>query len=441
MTARWWCRCASILPGSPRTCSSIPPGSDDGVCLTDSPCATLDRAYRVANPGQVVELRSGHYPLQTIQERTSAGGEPVLFRPAKDASVVIDELTVEAANVAFRELTIGQLDVHPTAHDSTYFRVQISGGGFGNEGADRVAILGSTIGPGNPNEYSITSGGRDFNLSTTRLTGYANDDARGCCGTCLVVSSGDGVALRANRFDRCADVAIDVAVWGEGGPPRNLLVENSFLQVDVDGRGTAIGVGEIDPDNVLVRNNSMNGVVEFAAASEPSRFEVLREHRPRPARLPRRSDVPPEPLGDGSLRGSARPRGHPPLPRSRGLRPPSVAELSWDRRAFGERRAGRGHRWRAAAERRGRGDRRGRALAASGPGGRKATAIRSSIARLRDPGFGLRGRTTGSASYPGTGTCAELGRVTARCRPGPRRTSGPCTAGSYSPRPKRFTIR
>ncbi len=34
-------------------------------------------------------------------------------------------------------------------------------------------------------------------------------------------------------------------------------------------------MGEIDPDNVLVRNNSMNGVVEFADASVPSRFEVL----------------------------------------------------------------------------------------------------------------------------------------------------------------------
>ena len=161
-----------------------PDGSDDGVCLTDSPCATLDRAYRVANPGQVVELRSGHYPPQRSRSARARVASRLLFRPARDASVVLDELTVDAANVAFRELTIVQLNVHPTAHDSTYFRLQDLGRRVRQRGrrAGRDPRR-APIGPGNPNEYSITSSARDFNLSTTRLTGYANDDARGCCGT------------------------------------------------------------------------------------------------------------------------------------------------------------------------------------------------------------------------------------------------------------------
>src|SRR5688500_5768868 len=38
-----------------------PKGSDSGKCTRAAPCRSLQRAYRVARPGQIVELAGGAY--------------------------------------------------------------------------------------------------------------------------------------------------------------------------------------------------------------------------------------------------------------------------------------------------------------------------------------------------------------------------------------------
>jgi hypothetical protein len=53
---------------SPHTLYLAPSGSDAGTCAgAQAPCASFDRAYRVARPGDVVVLAGGSYPGQTIE--------------------------------------------------------------------------------------------------------------------------------------------------------------------------------------------------------------------------------------------------------------------------------------------------------------------------------------------------------------------------------------
>jgi hypothetical protein len=250
-----------------------PDGSDEGVCLDTAPCATLERAYLVANPGQVIELGAGQYAPQWLHRRTSAGGEAILVRPARGAEVVLPDLSTDAQNVIVRGVTIGQLNFEPGSRDLTFFSTVISPGGFGGgRDADRIAILGSTIGPGNPNEYSIIGAQRELNLSGNRFTTYANTEERGCCGTCLLVTGGDGVAVRANRFEKCGDVGLALTQWGENEAPTNVLVENNFIHVEPEGRGTSLSLGDAPFANVLIRNNSMTGTIE--TSPEPTATEV-----------------------------------------------------------------------------------------------------------------------------------------------------------------------
>ena len=64
-----------------------PTGSDAAPCTRAAPCASLDRAYRLAKPGQVVELAAGVYPAQGLGSAPKPSAAHVVFQPAPGATV------------------------------------------------------------------------------------------------------------------------------------------------------------------------------------------------------------------------------------------------------------------------------------------------------------------------------------------------------------------
>src|SRR5687768_9092864 len=67
-----------------------PNGSDGKSCRSRAAaCATFNRAYRVARPGQVVEVAGGRYPRQSIRAAAGKKAPNIVFRPARRASVVV----------------------------------------------------------------------------------------------------------------------------------------------------------------------------------------------------------------------------------------------------------------------------------------------------------------------------------------------------------------
>src|SRR5256885_2960804 len=75
-----------------------PAGSDAAPCSAAAPCATLQRAFALAQPGQTVELAGGTYPAQTISGSPKSGAAHVVFRPAPAAQVSFSgRLSLEGA--------------------------------------------------------------------------------------------------------------------------------------------------------------------------------------------------------------------------------------------------------------------------------------------------------------------------------------------------------
>ena len=66
-------------------------GSDTSACSASAPCRSFDRAYRVARPGDVVEVAGGTYPPQDVlADATKTSPDDVVFRPAAGATVVLN---------------------------------------------------------------------------------------------------------------------------------------------------------------------------------------------------------------------------------------------------------------------------------------------------------------------------------------------------------------
>jgi len=98
----------------------VAPGGDDSACgrgATAGPCASFNRAYALARGGDVVEVAAGAYPAQSIQP-AGTKSDAVTIRPAANAVVTVDHLSISASHVHVQNITAsgtgeqrGELDV------------------------------------------------------------------------------------------------------------------------------------------------------------------------------------------------------------------------------------------------------------------------------------------------------------------------------------------
>lgn len=275
------------LPAATRFLS--PSGSDDSTCTQAAPCRSLDRAYKVARPGEVVELAGGGYGAQTITRdatKTGAGcasaNNPsacVVFRAAAGSTAAFGSLKLGPGGRvdgpsgimlvadADRQLTSGYTDVLQ-AHETVIAGVRHVG--FYIAGTTDVSIVGGEVGPllssdGTHPEVqrvygtnplivpqNLTIQGVWFHdINTTHPTAHVD---------CLQVENGTNVVIRGNRFDRCGSVGLRMSYGVEtsDGPPTNVLIENNVfgycarIPVSPCYYAAQLGVGR----DVLIRNNS-----------------------------------------------------------------------------------------------------------------------------------------------------------------------------------------
>ena len=81
-------------------------GSDSNSCTPNAPCATFNRAYQQASPGQSVTVAAGSYPAQTIQvdARKLSATADVIFQPAPGAQVRVAGVSIFGSHVELRNL-------------------------------------------------------------------------------------------------------------------------------------------------------------------------------------------------------------------------------------------------------------------------------------------------------------------------------------------------
>jgi hypothetical protein len=114
---------AAARPGDGNGSAGVfvaPNGSDGGACTQAAPCASLDRAYHVAAPGQTVSIAAGTYPSEvvTIDPTKLNASADVVFQPAPGATVQLGNLDVYGSHAVFRGFQLEKLIVDGTAGES-----------------------------------------------------------------------------------------------------------------------------------------------------------------------------------------------------------------------------------------------------------------------------------------------------------------------------------
>jgi hypothetical protein len=261
-----------------------PSGSDGGRCTASAPCRSFDRAYHLAQPGQVVELAAGDYGGQSLSYDPTKvnAGKYVVFRPAPGASATVsDELSIRTAAsqpvswVEFDHIAFGDYYVAYARH--LIFRGDTTAYFFLRSVSD-VRILGGQVGPNGGSaipatigNYSGTAPSANVTIDGVTFTGLTRS-RQGQHIECLFVQESDHLTVRDSRFSNCDVMSIYLSAI-TGGQISNALIENNFIAAPTDHsqaapygcRGCiALAISAWETPNLVVRYNSLSGSTRFA---------------------------------------------------------------------------------------------------------------------------------------------------------------------------------
>jgi hypothetical protein len=269
---------------SPHIYYLAPSGSDAGQCASaQAPCASFNRAYRVARPGDTVVLAGGDYPGQTIEgDGAKTAKADVLFKPAPGAQVRVtgpiyvygSHLTLQSLHVG--DVTIGNYDQTPGRPNPADVSLHgIVGRDFEIDSATGVTISGGAWGPtsacggpygGGNNSIRDVTGVVPANIAIEHVTIHdvQSYDLVGCHIEGLAIFAGRKVTVSDSRF--YGNSVYDVFVQANSGPISALTFRGNWMAMPVglDGRqnGTVIGFSGIHSD-VLVQGNRFNYIISL----------------------------------------------------------------------------------------------------------------------------------------------------------------------------------
>lgn len=240
---------AASAPERPRLYVA-PAGSDAAPCTSAAPCASLDRAYRLAAPGQVVELAAGAYPAQRLRrDEAKTAGEEVVFQPAPGALVRLAAFTTGdtraptgARHFELRDVVVdGVVALRWGTEDVTLRRVDAPG--LVVTSARDVRVLGGDFGPLEDGVSHVNACGvpgcfpaEDILIEGALFHDYTvSDPAKHS--ECLLIWPGRRVTIRRTTFRNCTDFDVLVKPYNTAlvGLPEKITVENSVLDEPIVG--------------------------------------------------------------------------------------------------------------------------------------------------------------------------------------------------------------
>lgn len=262
--------CAGGAPGAPAPAANVylsATGNDANRCTPARPCRTFDRGYRVAKPGQVVEVGAGTYPNQDLLvDPSKTSPADVVFRPARGARVVVGDFEVYAKHLELRDFTTSELGTHGTTEDVTARNLRIRGGLYIRSGR-KISIIGGSVGPGRDVHPAIVSEWQSKTPPRSILVDGVTFHDWTRSGPeihteCLQIGGGNGVTVRNSRFRNCNVMDIHITHFGDAPLTRNVTIENNVLEDSTGGGFHTIQANAYA--NLLIRNNSFEqGFVIF----------------------------------------------------------------------------------------------------------------------------------------------------------------------------------
>jgi chitodextrinase len=267
-------RAASTGNASTAACDEPPPdpggdatrfvtvnGSDSGNCTQAAPCASFARAYRVANPGEVVQVAGGSYPDQNFLAIAGKTGPNVVFQPAQGARVILrglgfgtseerdgpDYITVKNMETSYKtaEPGAGNQDGIWVGPGSTHITLEnMDAGSVNSWFADHLTVKGGDYGPcdavwGAPNvcgnskqdaSNNVMIDGatfHDYRFDETCFTSGAD-----CHWECMYINAGVNNTIRNSRFRNCAIFDIFTTISGPDAAKighKNLKIYNNWF--------------------------------------------------------------------------------------------------------------------------------------------------------------------------------------------------------------------
>ncbi|MET0600909.1 MAG: hypothetical protein ABW167_02870 [Baekduia sp.] len=278
-----------------------PTGDDTGDCTRADPCATLDRAYHAARPGQLVEIAAGHYPEQVITPDDAKSGSGCVSRARAAACVTF--VPARGASASFVGVTFGPSYGKPgprgialvgggdrrLAVGTSVFNQAVEVGlrnvrqrllyiTGGRDLAIRGGSIGGTSAPDGTHPEIQRVYGSDPLIVPTRLTieGVLFHDINTTSKTahvdCLQIENGRGLVIRGNRFERCGSVGLRMSYGADGNesPPEHVLIEDNIFgrcantPVSECYYSAQLGVGR----HVVVRHNTSDQAFQPAGGAE-----------------------------------------------------------------------------------------------------------------------------------------------------------------------------
>jgi hypothetical protein len=217
----------------PKLLFVAPTGSDSGQCTSTSPCVTLDRAYRVAQPGQTVQIADGTYGAQRIAaDPSKVGPRRVIFRPETGAHPSFDDLDVFASHLEFQSLITSVWHTEPGAAD-VVFRNLTTRLFFITSSRD-ISVIGGSVGPSVNQASEIRNCTNCTTISSgIRIDGvFFHDYVRTDPNVhmeCLHAYPVQNMQVVNSRFSNCAIMDLFLANYGNAGDLSNIVVENNYF--------------------------------------------------------------------------------------------------------------------------------------------------------------------------------------------------------------------
>jgi chitodextrinase len=275
----------STSPDGPASVFVATNGSDANPCTQASPCLSLNRAYRVAQPGQVVEVAGGFYANQTIlaDSTKSATSSLVVIRPVSGTKVTVNNLRFEGArSLAVKSLTVAdatgkQRLVTAVAGATNILLENMDAANFYVHAVKDFTIRGGDWGPCLTTSTSEKSNEGVDGCSNSKIDGQSQnvvvEDAvfhdyrilpgSGAHFECMFIVNGTNVTIRRNKFQNCEFYDIFIQDYTKTGNPTGLVIENNWFDTPWNGAGVQNRPGAIEFSprgvpfkDVLIRNNS-----------------------------------------------------------------------------------------------------------------------------------------------------------------------------------------
>ena len=281
------CELAQATPPAPALHVAVS-GSDAADCSSARPCATFDRAYHRARPGQTVLVAAGDYPAQKISADSTKGGAAVIFRPATAGARVrivntlpgvygAVGLSIRGSHVAFHDIDI--LNSWATDGVSDVLLANVDAATFTVMASTNVSIVGGSIGPYQNDAAKIGRQSHAVLVDHVRFHDYLRTDPATHM-ECLHVFPVSGLVIRNSRFYNCAIMDVFFSNYGPGDI-HDILIENNWFDAPGShGAGPASAPLMFEPfsvpiSNVTIRFNSLLGGIGFGNSGPYSNVRMI----------------------------------------------------------------------------------------------------------------------------------------------------------------------